>query len=92
MKGVVVGAGVGGYVVPHDGCSVIDISIPPVYPRSQDVAKKEAETAVIPISRCNCLVPRPSVQYEACNYLELPKFSNGNMAYCLQFTIIGCIL
>jgi hypothetical protein len=84
MKGVVVGAGVGGYAIPHDGCSVIDIFNPPVYPRSQDIAKKEADAPAVPIARCialfYCLLSNLSAQYEACNYLELPKCSNGNTA------------
>jgi hypothetical protein len=43
-----VGVSVGGYTVPHNGCSVIDMRSPPVAtPGSQDIVKKETEATVI---------------------------------------------
>lgn len=66
-EGVVVGAGVGGYTVPRDGCSVIDICIPPVCPRSQDIAKKQlkqpSSLQLEAVVLCHRLLPHLSAQY-----------------------------
>jgi hypothetical protein len=91
MKGVVVGAGFGGYAVPHDGCSVIDISIPGHKTSPRQKLKQPSFLSLQATALLHRSMPHLSVQYEACNYVELPKYPDGNTAYSLQFIVAGYI-